>query len=210
VDPVRTREIVEALLFSCEVPLRAKTMAEVLGDEVTEREIESAIAELAERYEAQGAAFTIEDIAGGHQLLTREEFEPWVRRLQKTRMRTKLSRAALETLALIAYRQPLGRPEIEDVRGVDTGGVLATLLERGLVKITGRADGPGRALLYGTTPAFLEHFGLSSLSDMPPLDELAQALDRKLMASEIAQELGEPASDLEETITAELGGEPTP
>jgi segregation and condensation protein B len=205
VDPVQKREIVEALLFASDAPLRAKAMADVIGEGSTEADVREAVAELSSRYVELGAAFSIEEIAGGYQILTRGEFEPWVRKLQKARMRTRLSRAALETLALIAYRQPLSRPHIEDVRGVDAGGVLTTLLERGLVKVAGRAEGPGRPLLYGTTPAFLEHFGLSSLTEMPPLDELAQALDRKLVALDIARELGEDAADLDAEIASQLG-----
>src|SRR5262249_47028928 len=123
-------------------------------------------------YEAEGSAFQVEELAGGFQLLTREEFHPWLARLRRTGNDLRLSPAARETLAIIAYRQPIMRADVEGIRGVQCSDVLRQLMEKGLVRITGRDDSLGRPVLYGTTKKFLQVFGLKSLRDLPQAEQL--------------------------------------
>jgi segregation and condensation protein B len=198
------RDVIEALLFASEVPVRVRTLADVLGRGVSGKDVRAVIAEMNADYDERGASFSIEDIAGGVQLLTRSEFDGYVKKLIKARQKGRLSRAALETLAIIAYRQPLTRPEMEAVRGVDCGGVTQTLLERGLVKIAGRSESIGRPLLYATTPNFLEHFGLRSINQLPAIDELVAQLDKVAVANDMARELGGEPEEFETEIEARL------
>jgi segregation and condensation protein B len=163
--------IVEALLFTSDSPLSAARIAE-LAELPNERAVKDAIAALNARYEQQGAAFRIEALAGGYQMLTRPEFHGVVARLLRDRSDSRLSQAALETLAIVAYRQPILRADVEAIRGVACGEVLRGLLERQLIKIAGRAQVIGRPMLYGTTRRFLEVFGLESLDDLPKVEEL--------------------------------------
>ncbi|HEV2132292.1 MAG TPA: SMC-Scp complex subunit ScpB [Longimicrobiaceae bacterium] len=171
----RLSRIVEALLFASESPLSAAELARV-DEALDEEQIERAVAELRLEYERDGRAFGIYEIAGGYQLLTSPEYLPYLERLDAIPLAPRLSAPALETLAIIAYRQPVGRAEIEEIRGVGAGGVLRTLQERELVEVVGRAEGLGRPLLYGTTQHFLEHFGFRSLAELPRPDELPVVL----------------------------------
>jgi segregation and condensation protein B len=168
---MRRSRLVEALLFASEAPLSAADIARI-DESLDEEQVETLIAELNHEYEAEERAFAIVEIAGGYQILTRPEFAPVLERLDTVPLVSRLSTAALETLGIIAYRQPVGRAEIEEIRGVGAGGVLKTLLERGLVEVVGRGEGLGRPLLYGTTRFFLEHFGFRSLEELPRSDEL--------------------------------------
>lgn len=163
---------IEVLLLSTDRPLSEGRLAELLeiqGQGIT-AEIRSAIAELNEQYEQTGRSFRAERLAGGWQLLTLASFGPLLNRLHQDRQSTRLSPAALETLAIIAYRQPIMRAEVEAIRGVASGEVLRGLLERRLIKIAGRAEELGRPMLYGTTQEFLKVFGLASLDDLPPVE----------------------------------------
>ncbi len=160
---------VEAVLFSTDQPLSAGRIAQLIGAE-NAAEVRRCIEHLNERYDTYGSAFRIEAIAKGFQMLTRPEFHPWVSKLHKSRAESRLSGAALETLAVVAYKQPVLRAEIEAIRGVAVGDMLVRLREMNLVRIVGRADEIGRPLLYGTTNKFLEVFGLGSLKDLPKLD----------------------------------------
>jgi len=164
-------QIVEAILFASDSPLPAAKIARIL-DLDSARPIRACIERLNRRYEQMGAAFRIEHVAGGYQMLTLPKFQPWLSRLLRARQETRLSPAALETLAVIAYKQPVLRAEIEAIRGVSCGEVINRLREMGLVKIVGRADDVGRPLLYGTTKRFLQVFGLASLEDLPKVEEL--------------------------------------
>jgi segregation and condensation protein B len=166
-DP-EAKRIVEAVLFSSSDPLTTSSLAGVL-EGTDGRAVRKMIGELNEEYEQRDSAFRIQEIAGGFQMLTRPDFAPWVDQLHRVERKTKLSQAALETLALIAHRQPITRAEIESIRGVQCGDILRSLIEKRLVKISGRKDAPGRPLLYGTTRFFLEHFGLASLEDLDKL-----------------------------------------
>ena len=169
VDPC---EVVEALLFASDAPLSPGRLAELVGAG-TPTLMRKHIEALNEKYAAAGLTFRIEKIAGGFQLLTQPEFRPWLSKLSKHRQRTRLSNAALETLSIVAYKQPVIRAEIEAVRGVACGDALNRLREMGLVKIIGRADMVGRPMLYGTTRRFLDVFGLGDVEDLPPLESIA-------------------------------------
>jgi segregation and condensation protein B len=165
------RRKVEAVLFAADEPLSVARIRELLGG-LDARQIRRLVESLRQDYERQGRAFTIEEIAEGYQMLTRAEYATLIKDLYGTRSSRHLSAAALETLAIIAYKQPVKRTDIENIRGVDTSGVLRTLLERKLIKIAGRDEGLGRPILYGTTKKFLEFFGLRNLGDLPKLEEL--------------------------------------
>ncbi len=168
---MKTTQIVEALLFASDAPLTAADLSR--GDEgLDEEQVEAAIEELRSDYEATERAFQIYEIAGGYQILTRPELAPYLERFDTVPQNPRLSVPALEVLAVIAYRQPIGRAEIEEIRGVGSSGVLRTLLDRGVVEVVGRGEGLGRPLLYGTTRRFLEHFGFRSLEDLPRPEEL--------------------------------------
>ena len=161
--------VVEAILFSTDAPLPAAKIVQMLGVGDA-HDVKAHIAALNQRYEGVGAAFRVESIAKGYQMLTRPVFNNWVTKLQKARGETRLSGAALETLAIVAYKQPVLRADIEIVRGVAVGDMLVRLRDMNLVRIVGRAEEIGRPLLYGTTPHFLEVFGLGSLKDLPNID----------------------------------------
>jgi len=169
--PEERRRILEALMFTTDVPLTYTRVRELIG-EISPQEFQSDLETLGEFYRASGRAFGIIRAAGGVLLGTNPEFADWIKRLLKDRLQTRLSRPALETLAIIAYRQPIVRADIEHIRGVDSEGVLGTLMERNLVTVGGRATTPGRPLLYVTTQDFLRYFGLNELEDLPQMKEL--------------------------------------
>jgi segregation and condensation protein B len=168
------RGVVEALLFVAEEPLPLDRLQEVLADE-DPAATEATIRELAERLEEEGCGLMVQEVAGGFRLATRPEAHPWIQRLQQVKP-AKLSRPALETLAIIAYKQPITRAEIEAIRGVAVDGVMRTLLERGLIRMLGRKAEAGRPILYGTSAGFLEHFGLKDLGDLPSLKEIDELI----------------------------------
>jgi segregation and condensation protein B len=170
-DEDRTTELVEALLFAADEPLPSRALAALL-DDVTPAAVAGAVERLNADYLREKRAFHIREIAGGWQIVTRPEFAPWVSRLYAASSTPRLTQAALETLAIVAYKQPATRAELEAIRGVTVDGVLRTLVERGLVRVAGRAEGIGRPLLYGTTDHFLEYFGLPGLDALPRPEEL--------------------------------------
>ncbi len=183
-------QVLEALLFASPKPLTVSEMraalrsaaefteepAAALLARAREQEILAALAALGARYRQDERAFELTETAAGWQLNSAAACAPWVRQLFPESRPARLSAPALETLAIIAYRQPLPRAEVESVRGVDAGGVVQTLLDRGLVRIAGRAELPGRPLLYATTQLFLEHFRLKDVNELPAFDELRQTL----------------------------------
>ncbi|HEX2094634.1 MAG TPA: SMC-Scp complex subunit ScpB [Longimicrobiaceae bacterium] len=175
---MRASRVVEAVLFASQAPVSAAELARV-DEDLDEERVEEAVAELRVEYEREGRAFGIFEIGGGYQLLTRPEFAPVLERFDSVPANARLSAPALETLAIIAYRQPVGRAEIEEIRGVGAGGVLRTLQERELVEVVGRGEGLGRPLLYGTTRRFLEHFGFRSIEDLPRPEELPVVLSQR-------------------------------
>jgi segregation and condensation protein B len=162
--------VVEAVLFASDEPLTAARLANIA--EVTTKQIREHIDNLNDKYQAGNHAFRIEKIAGGFQMLTLSNFNHWLKQLLRVRSETKLSPAAMETLAIIAYKQPVIRADIEAIRGVAVGEVIRSLCYKGLIKIVGRAEVLGRPMLYGTTKKFLEVFGLNTLKDLPKIEEL--------------------------------------
>ncbi len=167
--------VLESLLFAAGAPVPVSRLVEALGGP-SRAEVVEALEALGRSYEREGRGLRLVHVAGGYQLRTPAEHGPWVRRLLGQRP-PRLSRATLETLAIVAYRQPCTRVDIEAIRGVDVDAVLTTLLERRLVRIVGRKDAPGRPLLYGTTREFLELFGLPDLGALPPLRDLGEGAE---------------------------------
>ena len=168
-------QLIEAALFSSARPLTLEELAE-LDPDATVADVRAALDQLRDHYEFEGHAVEVSELAGGWQLLTRPAFAAAIERAQIAVRAPRLSAAMLETLAIIAYRQPVGRSEVEEIRGVNASGVLRTLQERGLIEAVGRAEGLGRPLLYGTTPLLLELLGLRDLTDLPRTEELSIAL----------------------------------
>jgi len=162
-----------ALLLASPEALSVRRLADLLGG-TKPKVVAAALGELGRRFEAAGLPFVVRELAGGWRLFTDPAMAEVVARLDASRKQEKISPAALETLAIVAYRQPVTKAEIEAIRGVQAGPILRTLVDRGLVKVAGRAEQPGAPLLYGTTPAFLDRFGLASLADLPRDGELAR------------------------------------
>ncbi len=168
-------KLLEAALFASARPIPIEELA-ALDPDASPAAVAMALDEVRETYDVGGHGVELVELAGGWQILTRPEYTEAIERAQLAARPQRLSAAALETLAIVAYRQPIGRAEIEEIRGVGVGGMLRTLLERGLVDVVGRGEGIGRPLLYGTTPLFLEQFALRHLEELPRSDELAIAL----------------------------------
>ncbi len=162
--------VMEAVLFASDEPLRQARLAEIV--DTSEKQVREHIKSLNDKYEQNNNAFRIEPIAGGFQMMTLSSYNPWLKKLLKVRSDSKLSPAALETLAIVAYKQPVIRADIEAIRGVAVGEVIRNLMYKGLVKIVGKAEILGRPMLYGTTKKFLEVFGLNTLKDLPKIEEL--------------------------------------
>jgi len=207
-NPVDERElqaILETLLFVSHEPVTVERLVAVLGGSVAKAEIRQALARLKSNYEKNEGGLQISEVAGGFQLATRPEYAPWIKMLGKTKTSAKLSRSGLESLAIIAYKQPIVRAEIEAIRGVETSGVLRTLLERKLVRIVGRKDVPGRPIMYGTTKFFLQHFGLRDLAELPPLrefKELGESEQAMLPVGEEPLQIGEDSSIVDAAAAA--------
>lgn len=172
-DRDQSKKIIEALLFVSDKPISIDTFKDVLK-EVEPTEIRAVIEELNADYSSSGRSFAIKEIAGGFQMLTDPVYSKWISAMYK-RPADRLTGPSLETLAIIAYRQPLTRAQIEMIRGVSADGVVRTLEERGFIRPRGRVDGPGRPILYGTTTEFLQHFGLKSLDELPKLKEFQES-----------------------------------
>ena len=175
-DPESLKPILEALIFASPEPLTLKEAAQLLAGEASKAEVEQALALLRHDYDARAGGLLLVEVAGGYQVVTRPDLHEYVRRLFHERTSQKLSVPALETLAVIAYRQPVTAPEIAEIRGVNTSGVLNTLITRKLVKVVGRKQVVGRPFMYGTTRDFLDKFGLNDLSDLPKVEDLADVL----------------------------------
>ena len=166
------QKIIETLLFITDRPVKVARLVDVI-ENTTAKEVREAITKLQDDYMVRGSAVQIMEIAGGYQMCTKPEYGRWVRRLYNEKMTTRLSNAALETLAIIAYKQPLTRAEMEGIRGVDVAGPLEKLLDRGLVRVVGRKDTIGHPMVYGTTDEFLRMFGLNKVSELPDLQVFA-------------------------------------
>jgi len=173
IDARELKAILEAILFVSPEPVPVARLMSILGT-VSRAEVVQALEILTHDLDQDGRGIQLVQVAGGYRLVTKQEYGPWLKRMDKAKTAQKLSRSALESLAIVAYKQPLVRSEIEEIRGVETSGVLRTLCERKLVRIVGRKDVPGRPIMYGTTKFFLEHFGLQDLTQLPPLREFKE------------------------------------
>jgi len=209
--------IIEALLFANDSPLSLDKIKEIL-EGTGKKEIRQAITDLQKSYDNSGSAIRVAELAGGYQLLTREEYATIVQKLYRGRGASRLTQRALETLAIIAYKQPITKQEMEAIRGVNVDGVVKTLLERNLIKIEGRQKAPGNPLLYGTTRFFLQYFGLDSLESLPKLKEIDELLkdDDKFLESldQVALKVLAPEAlgikNVEQSDTMEIKFEDSP
>lgn len=192
---------IEALLFISEKPVLMEQIAEVMQESVGAVDVKKLVEEIKEEYETKQRGMVIVEVAGGYQMLSSPHYVSYVRSFLKTKVKEKLSRPALETLAIVAYKQPVSRGDIEVVRGVNSDGVVLHLLNKSLIKIVGKKDVAGRPFLYGTTKLFLEYFGLKSLRDLPKLEDvsllLANAEQAAAISAEGAPEGAQPASQEE-------------
>ena len=203
------KSVIEALIFSSEKPLPIEQIKKVL-DNLETTQVRAIIEQLKLEYETQGRGIRIVEIAGGFQMITATEYAPFLKKLYKQRRAERPSKPALETLAIIAYKQPVTKLEIESLRSVNIDGVVATLVERGLIRIVGRKKAPGRPFVFGTTRQFLEHFGLKSLEELPKIENFgklaaeggtpAHPIERGAAAAD-----GESASDVPAAADAEPG-----
>jgi len=180
-----TLAILEAVVFASPEPITLKAIQKLLDPEPKDA-VKAAVAELKRRYEDRPGGLQFVEVANGYQIVTRPELHEWVRRMFDERTTQKLSVQALETLAVIAYKQPITAAEITEIRGVNTSGVIGTLLERGLVKISGRKQVVGRPFLYSTTREFLDRFGLRDLNDLPKVEDMAEALGFEVPAGVVS------------------------
>ena len=187
IDGEHLKQIVEALIFASDEPITAAQIKKYV-EHAAVQEIKQAVEQLNLEYSQQNRAFKVAVIAGGYQMVTREAYAQWVKKLFYRRIQQRLSQAALETLSVIAFKQPVSNSEISAIRGVNCDGVLRTLLERKLITISGRSDGPGRPLLYKTTKEFLVYFGINTLSDLPKPREIEEILKEKESLPEEATE----------------------
>lgn len=176
--PEDLRAILEGILFAAQEPLEVKDLARLV--ECSEEEVAAVLAKMEKEYERPGRGLTLRRVAGGYQLFAKPLAVPYIEKMYRSNGSSGLSRAALETLAIIAYRQPITRSEIEFIRGVKSDRAIATLLEKKLIQEVGRKEGVGRPVLFGTTKEFLRYFGLEDLSQLPPLEEFAQAAEASL------------------------------
>jgi len=200
------KAIVEALIFASPEPLTLKAMCKLLEAE-TKEDVQAALADLKEDYKRPGG-LQLAEVAGGYQIVTRSDLHEWVRQLFHERTTQRLTVQALETLAVIAYRQPITALEITEVRGVNTSGVLNTLLERHLIKIVGRKQVVGRPFMYATTKEFLIRFGLNELGDLPKVEDMAEALglDAPLLVEQTPAEETLPLEEPEAEPPSDTGG----
>ncbi len=205
-DDHSLEEAIEAIIFSADEPVEPSRIAEIVGEvtgrsDLTSEEVEAAVDRLNQEYRGSDRALQIKEWAGGYRMVTRSALSPFVKTLFVGEQETSLSRSLMETLAVIAYRQPVTRPEVDFIRGVNSDYAIRKLLEMGLADVEGRADSLGRPLLYGTTSLFLEQFGLSSLDDLPTLREVEELLDDPAFDEERAKLL---QLDAEEDISVDL------
>jgi segregation and condensation protein B len=207
-DISQLKAIIEALLFASPEPLTTKMLYKLLSDEPKE-DVLAALKALQDDYQQRGGLHILE-VAGGFQITTRPEFHDWVRRLFHERTTQKLTVQSLETLAVIAYQQPITAAEIGEIRGVNTSGVLTTLMERHLIKIVGRKNVIGRPFLYGTTKEFLIRFGLKDLNDLPKVEDMAAAMGFEAPAILTERQVTEDMLPLDEGDEGDEGREGSP
>lgn len=183
-DEARAKQIIEALLFAAGKPLTVPDIRKTVKS-LTPTQICTLIVDIQKEYEESNRSFEIVQVANGYEIVTKKEFAPWILKVELQKKAKQVTQSALETLAILAYKQPITRAEIEEIRGVDASGVVSTLMERNLIKIVGKKDVPGRPFLYGTTDKFLEHFGLPSIKDLPNIDEIRSLVDSSVKRDEL-------------------------
>ena len=203
IDARELKAILEAILFVSPEPVPVARLMSIVGT-ASKVDIIQALGILTHDLDQDGRGIQLVQVAGGYRLVTKQEYGPWLKRMDKAKAAQKLSRSALESLAIIAYKQPLVRAEIEEIRGVETSGVLRTLCERKLVRIVGRKDVPGRPIMYGTTKFFLEHFGLQDLSQLPPLREFKELGESEQSLLPIDDESSEAVENAENRSSEEF------
>lgn len=187
VDGTRLTAVIEALIFSSPEPIEWEKISEIISESEEELELDrntitTIINQLNVRYEENDLSFRIEETGGGFTFTTQPRYHPWLSIFQHENAYRKLSQPAIETLAIVAYRQPITKPEVDQIRGVDSGYILRQLMEKMLIKVSGRADSPGKPLLYKTTVHFLKHFGINSVSELPKPREIDEILKDDDMA----------------------------
>ena len=197
------KSVVEALLFVSDKPIVMEQFKAVLP-ELTPSQITELVKAVQDDYVQRNAGMAVVEIAGGWQMLSNSHVAGYIREFYKTRTKEKLSRAGLETLAIIAYKQPVGRSEVEVIRGVNSDGTIAHLLNKGLIEIVGRKEVPGRPFLYGTTKAFLEYFGLNSLEGLPKIEELANMPLQQEQPELVGQEPSGQSRTSDELTTTQM------
>ena len=198
------KSAIEALLFVSGNPLSADRLKSIF-EEATAEQIEAQLLALRQEYDDRGAGIMLAEVAGGYQFATRPENAAWVRKFKSVKVSAKLSKPALETLAIVAYKQPITRSEVEAIRGVNIGGIMRNIMERRLVKIMGKKDVPGKPMLYGTTLEFLQYFGLKDLSALPTLREFQELEAGEEIMEEVPAEGADDAPAAEEVPVAKTG-----
>lgn len=208
VDGTRLSSVIEALIFAAEEPISGAKIREIIVEneeqiEISEQTVQQFVDKLNKRYDENGFCFRIEKLAGGFTFMTQKKFHYWLSVFQHENAYRKLSQSAIETLAIVAYKQPITKPEVDQIRGVDSGYILRQLMEKALIEVSGRADSPGKPLLYRTTKHFLKHFGISSVDELPKPREIEEILKDDDMA-EHRQLLLEQSMILDEEEAEEL------
>lgn len=183
-EPAKAKRVIEALLFASSKPMTVQEIKKVMRS-ATAKEIQDLIAELKQEYNDTTRSFEMLEVAGGFEIATRKEYAPWICRADMQKKAKQATQSALETLAILAYKQPLTRAEIEELRGVDVSGVVSNLMERAFIKIVGKKEIPGRPFLYATTEKFLEHFGLNTLKDLPNIEEIRMLVEKSVKKDEL-------------------------
>ncbi len=202
VQDVDLKRVLEAILMVADHPLSFKEIRDIVMADLSNKDIIALIDELNNEYAQTNRSFCIRNIAGGYRLFVLDEFSPWIRKMYAAYKQERLSRAALEVLSIIAYKQPITKIEIEQIRGVSSDGVIKNLIEKDMIKIEGRKEVPGRPFLYVTTKAFLDYFGLGSLKDLPRIEEFDQMEGQ--IAQEVQLEIGEIAAGNRENRPADI------
>lgn len=182
--PEHAKGVIEALLFAASKPTTPQDIRKIMRF-LSLKDIRDLVDELRQDYQNSKKSFEIIEVAGGYEIVTRKEYAPWLCKVEMQKRKKQATQSALETLAILAYKQPMTRAEIEEIRGVDCSGVLTNLSEKGFVKIVGKKEIPGRPFLYGTTEQFLEHFGLNTIKDLPSIEELQSIVDNSVKKEEL-------------------------
>lgn len=208
VDGTRLTSVIEALIFASPEPIKWEKLASIVKEseeelDLDETTIKTIVEQLNRRFDENDLSFRIEETGGGYTFVTQPKFHPWLSIFQHENAYRKLSQSAIESLAIVAYRQPITKPEVDKIRGVDSGYILRQLLEKMLIKVSGRADSPGKPLLYKTTSHFLKHFGINSVDELPKPREIDEILKDDDMA-EHRRLLMERQMELEEDDTEKL------